>query len=190
MREEFKIGSPVVCVKDPEAEKKVDDSSFLRRLRALGFRHIKDFKGSGVPYIFINLTSRVYAHGVYGVKATATIADSAPISTEDFNELVRILKIKSPKAMQKEKEEQEEEERKRLERRRQTTEEEYIKMIRDRLLGNESDEEAIASVDRYIKANHEYLKHCYQGFLEGNCRSSPNAVAWCMEMEDNSRMKG
>ena len=87
--------------------------------------------------------------------------------------------------MQKEKEEEEKKERKRLEMIRRTTEQEYIKMVRDSLLWNETDEEAIASVDRYLKANEETLRQCYQSYLEGSSWGNPGAVAWCMKMEDD-----
>ncbi len=185
MREELKIGEPIICVYDKEAEKKGELSSFLRRIRALGFKHLQDPKGSGVPYIFINLTSRVYVHGVYGVKYAPTIADSKPISVEDFDELVRILDIKSPEEMQKEKEEREEEERKRLEKIRNTTLEEYKKMVWDALLEIYKDENCRESVEKYLKANEAYIESYYEWYLEDGSGARPNALAYCMFLEDN-----
>ena len=157
MREELKIGEPIVCVYDKETEEKEGTSRFIKRLHSLGFKHLHDPKGSGVPYIFINLTSRVYVHGVYGVKYAPTIADSKPISVDDFSELVRILNIRSPRQMQREKEKEEEEKRKRLEKIRSTTLEEYKKMVWDALLGIYRDENCRESVEKYLKANEEYI---------------------------------
>ena len=103
MWDELKIGEPVICVYDEEAKKKGELSGFLRRLRAFGFKHLQDPKGTGVPFIFINLTSKVYVHGVYGVRFVSTMADSSPISVGDFNELLRILNIRSLNKMKSEK---------------------------------------------------------------------------------------
>ena len=185
MREELKIGEPIVCVYDKETEEKEGTSRFIKRLHSLGFKHLHDPKGSGVPYIFINLTSRVYVHGVYGVKYAPTIADSKPISVDDFSELVRILNIRSPRQMQREKEKEEEEKRKRLEKIRSTTLEEYKKMVWDALLGIYRDENCRESVEKYLKANEEYIESEYKWFLEANSGAMPNALAYCMFLEDN-----
>ncbi len=91
--EVLKEGTACLCVKDEESETKGEMSSFLRSLRNRGFRHGNDYVGSYNPFIYINLTSRTYAHGTYRVKSTATMGNSDPITIEEFNEICRILKI-------------------------------------------------------------------------------------------------
>ena len=91
--DDLKRGTACLCVKDDEAEDQGEMSAFLRSLRSRGFKHGNDYVGSYNPFIYINLTSRTYAHGVYRVKSTATVGDSDPISIEEFNEICRILKV-------------------------------------------------------------------------------------------------